>query len=516
SMYLTGIADDGIITIRELLRALGFSEDQMGYSQAFETWIAQLYDKTITIDGVPYTFPSELVSVDDYRRMYEIIDAALGSESVAVDRPGWTNEQVAKQMGYVLANLPEEISAYEWKLLSVIGITNYTELQAVLNSPDGYTTSKGYVVTSKAMLAMLSLSSDYISDFVSEVLTRLFQYEPLTVLPVERFFVTDSDYTELVSKAYEKDISKFSSGIYMRFLNLICYSSIGSYLHELTHAQVDAEIVKNEYFVAISEGSADTGVIYKSHILDNIFSGKVPDRSLGMAGYKIGTYDFGLFEAMSRAVAVFYVNTNSQVLSYLADRGVTVEAASAYIKLYQDCAEIYKAQGHGEGRYDQLFAVDYLYYCLTTTSDIVNPKDWLGVGDIIIAKITNPAKFTFLSDGKIEVWGSDGRVEVITRALFGEWYCEGDYIYEFATFSSAGEAAVGGLSLSESITPNVNYIYSDEGNFTTLTPEVTLFPEDLGAVPASYYFVYYPDAVEMWYENFQLGELKWVLADGVN
>ncbi|MCK5160998.1 MAG: hypothetical protein KAQ99_05435, partial [Candidatus Aureabacteria bacterium] len=65
-------------------------------------------------------------------------------------------------------------------------------------------------------------------------------------------------------------------------------------------------------------------------------------------------------------------------------------------------------------------------------------------------------------------------------------------------------------------TPNVNYIYDDEGSFTTLTPEVTLFPEDLGAVPASYYFVYYPDAVEMWYENFQLGELKWVLADGVN
>ncbi|MCK5655697.1 MAG: metallophosphoesterase, partial [Candidatus Aureabacteria bacterium] len=39
---------------------------------------------------------------------------------------------------------------------------------------------------------------------------------------------------------------------------------------------------------------------------------------------------------------------------------------------------------------------------------------------------------------------------------------------------------------------------------------------DLGAVPASYYFVYYPDAVEMWYENFKLGELTWVLADGVN
>ncbi|MEA3305809.1 MAG: hypothetical protein U9R52_03230, partial [Candidatus Omnitrophota bacterium] len=243
--YLDAMAYDGVTTIDELLTDLDYARTQEGYSLFVQDMLNNKFlGKPITIEGLIYNFPSELVSVADYEQFYEIIDAALGDLADVGTVMGYSEEDVAAAMKETLAMgiKPNEI---DWAMLAVLGLVDESDSETVKlsklsNLLDSYpvTTSKGYSLTPKKLKNILDARNPHeeVSEFMDFFVSLIGIGREKTEQSLTKICLTEADFKAICQLCDVEEL-RYVFGNYQPLLHTIYYTDLLSYFHELTHAQ---------------------------------------------------------------------------------------------------------------------------------------------------------------------------------------------------------------------------------------------------------------------------------------
>ncbi|MCK5655905.1 MAG: hypothetical protein KAI03_06420, partial [Candidatus Aureabacteria bacterium] len=517
NVYLSAGPEPG--SINDILNSLGDSMDALGFAGLRDLLLNNLLGRAINIDNNIYTFPKELTTVADYEKFYDIMDILLGPLAYVGEARAYSEEDVAKAMTIAL-HIVDTPSAFEMSILNIVGIQTVDDLLYVLDNYPAVIEPEGYTLTPKKIMALFGLGrrGPIDDEFLFAVVVENVLFDksiipaPVQPQPLTEMFLTESDYKELLLVFKAKGYMSPRLGLQLAALHTVVSSDPSTRLHELTHAQLYARldaVVKetltvyglielmfltyNGEIVDYYEGHAQNGLIRKLDIIDK-GCGEILDE------YKVWG-DLGLFGILSRAVNK-YRDISVDKVTWLADNHLYLLINGSFyaeeFKTYLAAAQKYAELTGGDD-----FLFEYLKAYLLSRGTLLIDEFFDTFVSDAVEPIAGPVKFIFGVDGSITVEGSAGRIETISRAVFKEWYCEGNELYEF----SAG--AGGYIDLSDSI--DVSYMIG--ATLITLKLPAIIFVNELGVYP--YYFIYQPDKVTMYHEGVELGYAKFSLeADG--
>lgn len=480
SKFLNGLPLLG--TIDKVLFDKGIRRTQLDYS----VWLAQLWQgilgKTFTINGKPYTFPSNLDTPDNIKRFDDIFTALLGDVGPA---RAFSDSQVAVAMEGAIEDYG--LGAVDLDMLSVIGINGEAGLKEFLNNNVfPVTTSKGYKLTPRSLLGYL-LALDPPSNFASGVLDTVssvifMKYENgiwfTDFQPLVKLHLIESDYLLLLDLLVTHSARRIHKGVYNGNLHAQVAFGLHAVIHEDRHAYQgsyidlwgDKQRPRNVFNIfsypdmrRVDEGDAEFWTKKQLMKLDGLFQ-------------QDSKYN-GIFKYMSLAVQKYKEYTvsvaqwyNTHPKYYIPNNYVTeLEEYSTYYDLYNMLTA------------KENFIEAYLEFC--ASSRTYSPVyDFLAT--FKVPALLKPYKFDFQKDGNIRITTITGVTKLLSWRGFKFLY--GDktnrYIFPNGYLDFSAEGSI---------------YYVIKGYKLKLTPPVTLFVDELGSYP--FYYIYHPNMVEMYY-----------------
>lgn len=418
--------------INELIKALGYDKEILGVTapEAYAMfrdagWARALLGKEFIISGKKVTIPTELKTLEDIKKVYEVIEVALGDEAEVPDSRGVTDDKVRVAFNEVLSSwLPNQAL---WEILSVLGVKNMTDLQDVLNNYPK-TTSKGYELTPRKLALFLYHFEELYPTFIQLLHINTDQMQK-SIVPLCRLWITPEDQKELLSiSAKYTTVNKLGGIFNPTIFGMFIGCNVEIYLYELAHAKhyakldewarakgIDLLPYSSTYtdMVAMSEGYAEAEEIRLLKILDDVFK-------MELLGYTIpGTYPaFGLFNAFSLANNVYSYDTSLDIIRHLLKLGFNGLPRHDY-------AQFLKEYEENEAKYNELYPdtsvsfIDAYFKYMNEEGGYRTVEDFFTAA----APTEDPQflKLTFRPNGNVEITKRDLESEVMTRIEAVKW-----------------------------------------------------------------------------------------------